>query len=162
MFKNLRQALLSLFCAACFAPGASIAHDYSYQKLEIDHPYAVIDAKDSKVVNVYFRKFNNLSEESYRLLGAQTKVASKVELQAEVHNADHVASWVTIQSIDIKPNAKLLFRHDNEQGFQIKLSDLKQTIQTGDRFTLDLLFDGDSVPVNVWVQQPRELKKHNH
>jgi copper(I)-binding protein len=162
MFKYLRQALLSLFCAACFVPVASVAHDYSYQKLEIDHPYAVVDAKDSNVVNVYFRKFNNLSEQSYRLLGAQTKVASKVELQAEVHNADHVASWVTIPSIDIKPNAKLLFRHDNEQGFQIKLTDLTQAIQTGDRFRLDLLIDGGSVPVNVWVQQPRELKKHNH
>lgn len=162
MFIYLRQAFLSLFCAVCLVPTISVAHDFSYQKLEIDHPYAVVDAKDSNVVNVYFRKFNNLSEQPYRLLGAQTKIASKVELQAEVHNADHVASWVTIQSIDIKPNAKLLFRHDNEQGFQIKLSDLKQTIQTGDRFTLDLLFDGDSVPVNVWVQQPRELKKHNH
>ena len=162
MFIYLRQAFLSLFCVACFVPAASVAHDFSYQKLEVDHPYAVVDTKDSNVIYVYFRKFNNLSEQPYRLLGAQTKMASKVELQAEVHNADHVASWVTIQSIDIKPNAKLLFRHNNEQGFQIKLSDLKQTIQTGDRFTLDLLFDGASVPVNVWVQQPRQLKKHNH
>ena len=165
MFLEIKKfaSLGSCSFLLIMAPMLAWSHGSTYEKLLIDHPYAVL-SQDPLGASIYFRELTNRGQQTYRLTGAQTEVANDVRLQAETHTPDHVIQWVTIESITIKPKASIRFRHNHEQGYRVWLTDLRQQLKDGDTFDLKLTFDdGGQKTVNVWIQTPRIGKKtHTH
>lgn len=163
-FGLRKYALLASFVVLLIStPTTTWSHGTSYGKLTLDHPYAVL-TQDPLGASVYFRELANRGSQTYRITGAQSHVAGQVRLQTETHTPEHVIQWITIQTITIEPKTSKRFRHNDDQGYRILLTDLQQPLKNGDTFDLTLNFDdGGHQTVNVWVQAPRVGKKtHTH
>lgn len=143
---------------------SSWAHSFQAEKIQLDHPYAVELASQPGQFAIYFRAFKNTGTTPDVLRSAQTSVAKSVVFRTETHSVDHEITWVEIKSISVAPGKAIVFRHDDEQGYQLLLQDLTKPLKNGDRFTLTLNFEhAGKAEVTVWVQQPRNaMKSHQH
>jgi copper(I)-binding protein len=153
---------VAILCFFCLSP--AWAHGYKAEKIQLDHPYAVENPDHPGQYAVYFRTFKNTGTTPDVLIGAQTSVAQSVLFRTETHSIDHEITWVEVKSIAISPGKAVVFRHDDEQGYQLLLQGLKKPLNNGDRFTMTLDFQhAGKSEVKVWVQQPRNLQKtHQH
>jgi len=154
--------VLATLCLAC--QSSAWAHGFKAEKIQLDHPYAVELASQPGQFAVYFRTFKNTGTTPDVLRSAQTSVAKSVVFRTETHSVDHEITWVEIKSISVTPGKSIVFRHDDEQGYQLLLQDLTKPLKNGDRFTLTLHFEhAGKAEVTVWVQQPRNaMKSHQH
>lgn len=135
------------------ASSAAHAHGFRIGSIVIDHPYAIPTEPGSREGAVYFREIRNRGGKPDRLVEATTDLAERVVFRHRVRDEDGFQISV-IDSIELAPNTRMRMRHIDD--YQLQLVDLREPLEDGMRFDLELRFEhAGTRTVQVWVQQPR-------
>ena len=123
--------------ALLFATTASgMAHDYSLDNLQIDHPWTRASLGGTKTGAVYMTVTNDGTTDA-RLIAAHTDLAKKVELHTNI-DTDGVMKMQQVEAIEIPAGETTKIAPG---GFHIMLMGLKETFKKGDSFPVTLVFD---------------------
>jgi periplasmic copper chaperone A len=161
MFKALTSLLL-VFAISGIDLNAH-AHGFKVGELRINHPYATPSLSGSKTGAMYIRSIHNTGKQADQLISARTPVAERVELH-QMQMDNNVMKMRAVPAIDLPAQAELRMLHGSADGYHLMLSNLKQPLKDGDRFSVWLQFKNSGErEVTVHVQTPKNsAPNHNH
>ena len=120
-----------------FATTASgMAHEYSLDNLQIDHPWSRASLGAAKTGAVYMT-ITNEGDTNARLVAARTDSAKKAELHTNIE-ADGVMKMQQVEAIEIPAGETTEIAPG---GLHIMLMGLKGKLEKGDSFPVTLVFD---------------------
>lgn len=160
MYKKIILSKLSLFCilnvstlcatAAEMAPtpantgsaqgqAASTASVKPIDQIEIVSPWARASLSPNNNSAAYLT-IKNTSDTQFTLIGAGAmKIANNVELHQSYVDEKGISKMTAIDKIIIPANSEITLK---PAGMHIMLLDLKRALKAGDKFKLDLKFQG--------------------
>ena len=142
---------LRILLPLCLTPTrpALLGRGVSVGEQRIEHPFAT--PSSGAAAHLYLAEWRNAGTRAERLLGAETPLAARVELQARPGGA---RSFETVAAIALEPGAEL--RMLPGHGPRLRALGLKRALRDGDTFALTLHFErAGAVSVQVQVQQQR-------
>lgn len=142
---------LRILLPLCLTPTrpALLGRGVSAGDLRIEHPFAT--PADGGAASIYLAQVRNAGARAERLLGAETPLAARVELQARPGG---VRTFEAAGAIALEPGADL--RMLPGLGPRLRAVGLKRALRDGDAFALTLHFErAGAVCVQVAVQQQR-------
>jgi periplasmic copper chaperone A len=132
----------------CVATGIVFAHDYQFQSLHIDHPFARATPPGAHSGGVFFTIENN-GTTGARLLSVASPAARVAELHQMAIDGG-VMKMRAVGAVEVQPGGRLELKPG---GYHVMLSDLKQPLRTGDQFPLSLTFENaGTIEVSVEVE----------
>ena len=135
--------MIALACA-----NDAAAHDYTLQRLRIDHPFARATPPGARSGGIYMT-IENGGTAADRLLRVASPAAASVELHSMTMDGN-VMRMRAITGLDIAPGAKVTL---GSSGYHVMLVGLAKPLAVGDRFPLTLTFEkAGSVDVSVFVE----------
>ncbi len=142
--------ILAVLLSACaLGSGVATAHDYALKSLRIDRPFARATPPGATTAGV-FVTIENTGSQRDQLVSASTPMAGLAELHT-MSVAAGVMRMRGVAALDVKPGATLKL---TPGGYHVMLSELKQPLKVGDKFTMTLKFhNAGAVEVVVWVEE---------
>jgi periplasmic copper chaperone A len=141
-------AALVLGLAATGFAGNSLAHDYEVGALAIDHPWARATASSQGNGAAYLTVTNNGAAD--RILGAQSPVASRVELHTHGMDDAGVMRMRQVEAVDLPAGEVTELKPG---GLHIMLIGLAAPLAEGETFPLSLVLeDGGTIELEVQVE----------
>ncbi|RMX08848.1 copper chaperone PCu(A)C [Corticibacter populi] len=136
------------------------AHEFKSGDLEITHPYARPSRPGQLNGSAWFG-VNNAGSTGDRIIGVQSEVAK----HTEIHDMDMqggVMRMFKVDGVDVPAGGHVKLGEGNK--LHVMLLELEQPLKAGDRFPLTIQFEhAGSVPVEVWVEEPRDgAATHGH
>lgn len=142
---------LRILLPLCLTPTrpALLGRGVSAGDLRIEHPFAT--PASGATAYLYLAQLCNAGTRAERLLGAETPLAARVELQVRPGSA---RGFQAAEAIAIEPGAEL--RMLPGPGPRLRALGLKRALRDGDAFAMTLHFErAGAVRVQVHVQQQR-------
>jgi periplasmic copper chaperone A len=144
--------------AAIAAASGAWAHEYQLRALHIDHPFARATPPGARSGGVFF-SVENKGDRTDRLLTVSTPVAGTAELHQMEMDAG-VMRMRAVAGLDVKPGDRLVLQPG---AYHVMLTDLKRSLQAGERFPLTLQFqNAGSIEVSVVVESMAGGAMHPH
>ena len=143
--------------AAALAFAAAVAaHEYTLQRLHVDHPFARATPPGARSGGVYM-SIENRGTTADRLVRVASPAATSVELHSMAMDGN-VMRMRAVTGIDIAAGAKVAL---GTSGYHVMLVGLARPLSTGDKFPLTLTFEqAGSVDVSV-VVEPMTAAAHD-
>ena len=142
-FPRAVAVVIALACA-----NVASAHDYTLQRLRIDHPFARATPPGARSGGIYMT-IENGGTAVDRLVRVASPAAASVELHSMTMDGN-VMRMRAITGLDIAPGAKVTL---GSSGYHVMLVGLAKPLAVGDRFPLTLTFEkAGSVDVSVFVE----------
>jgi copper(I)-binding protein len=132
--------------------GVSAAQADRVDPLHIEQPYAFATTSVQKNGAV-FMKIHNAFAHDLKLIKAESDVAERIELHTHTMDGD-VMMMREVEGYDIETNGMVTLE---PMGHHIMLFDLKQPLELGSEFPMELYFDDESSRrITVKVIKPGE------
>jgi copper(I)-binding protein len=142
-FSHVVVVVVALACA-----NAAAAHDYTLQRLRVDHPFARATPPGARSGAVYLT-IENGGSTADRLVRVASPAAASVELHTMTMDGN-VMRMRAITGLDIAPGAKVTL---GSSGYHVMLVGLAHPLAVGDKIPLTLTFEkAGSVDVSVFVE----------
>lgn len=135
--------MVTLACA-----GAATAHDYTLQRLRIDHPFARATPPGARSGGIYMT-IENGGTAADRLVRVASPAAASVGLHSMTMDGN-VMRMRAITGLDIAPGAKVTL---GSSGYHVMLVGLTKPLAVGDKIPLTLTFEkAGSIDVSAFVE----------
>ena len=136
---------------------ASIAHDYSKENIDIDHPIIKIVKLDSKVGAGYMKIINKSAKE-IKLISLQSNIAQKQEIHEVILENDIYKMRPINNGILIKPEETLEFK---SKSYHFMFFNFNKKLEDSEMLEANLIFDkGLKIPIKFKVVVGHN--EHNH
>ena len=133
--KHLIHPTIALLFALYFAAAAN-AQTSTASAIVVEQPWARATPGGAKA-GVAYMSMTNKGATTDRLLSAMTPMADKVQFHEETED-NGVSRMRELQSVDVKPGAKIVF---HPGGMHMMLVGLKKPLAEGQTFPLTLRFE---------------------
>lgn len=141
---------------AGFFSSQLMAHEYTADSLQIDHPWSREAPPNATVIAGFFQ-FKNLSDKDDFLIGASTPIADHVEIHTH-EKVDGVMKMKKIDSVRIGSMKTVMFEPG---GYHLMIFNPTQTHQQGERFPMTLEFKhAGKVKVELAVEANAHVHAH--
>ena len=136
-------------CAMKHAEMAPMTHN----ELRITDAYARASSPKAKVGAIFFT-IENGTDKQVHLTGVKSDFANKAELHTHKESADGVMSMMQIEGgVHVDAGQRVMFKRG---GHHVMLMGLNQSLITGEKRAIELIFDGQPVVVSVTVDNERK------
>lgn len=143
--------LVAAFIAYAGGKGDAITHN----ELRIADAYARASSPTAKVGAIFF-VIENGTDQDVHLSAAKADIAAKVELHTHKESGDGIMSMAQIEGgVDVAAGQRSHFKRG---GNHVMLMGLNQSLKTGEKFQIELIFNGKPVAVNVTVDNARKVQ----
>lgn len=132
----LRFLVLLVAFAIAMVPTAAFAHDYVFNDLHIDHPYARPTPPGARTGGAYFT-IRNFGAKADRLLRVSTPVAASAELHSMTMNGN-LMKMRPVPALDIPAGATVTL---GTGGYHVMLVGLARPLVAGGEVPLTLTFE---------------------
>ena len=135
----------------------SIAHDYSKENIDVDHPIIKIVKLDSKVGAGYM-KIINKSKKEIKLINLESDIAQKQEIHEVILENDIYKMRPINNGILIKPEETLEFK---SKSYHFMFFNFNKKLEDNEMLEANLIFDkGLKIPIKFKVIVGHN--EHNH
>jgi copper(I)-binding protein len=137
------------------APDHHMSKPITHNQLKITDAYARASSPTAKVGAIFFTIENGTDKQAH-LTGAKSDVAMKVELHTHEESGDGVMSMMQIDGgVYVDAGQHSMFKRG---GNHVMLMGLNQSLKTGDEILIELIFDGQPMPLTVVVDNERKAQ----
>jgi len=142
-FPHVVAVALGIACTS-----VAIAHDYTLQRLRIDHPFARATPPGARSGGIYMT-IENSGAAADRLVRVASPAAASVELHSMTMDGN-VMRMRAVTGLDIAPGAKVTL---GSSGYHVMLVGLARPLAVGDKIPMTLTFEkAGSIDVSVFVE----------
>ena len=139
-----------------------LAHEYSASGIQIAHPWARPTPPVEPINSAVYLTIENHRAKDLRLVGASTPVSEDVSIHRTQVENGMMQMKALPEGVVIKAGGSATFEPG---GLHIMLKAMDQPLKEGDRFPLELSFEGgDVIELEVYVEHGDEgnMEGHSH